>query len=147
MARFLVDATCNRLVSYLRFCGHDAASAVDRGIEANDEILAVAREEDRTVVTRDAALARRADGIHVAQGDVDDRLRSVRAAGVDLTPAARPSRCGRCNGRLAELPPDEPGPDYAPSGGEFDRWQCRDCGQAFWKGGHWDRVRERLAGL
>ena len=147
MTRFLVDATSNRLVSYLRFCGHDAASAVERGIETDDEALATARAEGRTLVTRDAALARRADGIRVAQGDLNDRLRSLRAAGVDLTLAERPSRCGRCNGPLAELAPDEPVPDYAPDGETFERWRCRDCGQVFWKGRHWDRVRERLAEL
>lgn len=147
MSRFLVDPTVNRLVPYLRFCGHDAASAVDRGIETDDEILGVAREERRTVVTRDAALARRADGIHVAQGELDDRLRSLRAAGVDLTLAEWPSRCGRCNGPLVALGPDEAVPDYAPNGDEFERWRCEDCGQVFWRGGHWARVRERLTEL
>lgn len=147
MARFLVDGTSNRLVPYLRFCGHDAASAIERGVEADDDLLAVAREEDRMLVTRDAALAERTDGIRVAQGDLDDRLRSLCAAGVDLTLAERPSRCGRCNGPLRELDPDAPVPDYAPGGEEFERWRCRDCGQVFWKGGHWDRVRDRLDGL
>ncbi|MFB6168638.1 MAG: Mut7-C RNAse domain-containing protein [Haloferacaceae archaeon] len=147
MARFLVDPTANRLVPYLRFCGHDAASAVERGIEADDDLLAVARDEARTLVTRDADLARRADGIRVAQGALDDRLRSLRAAGVDLTLAERPSRCGQCNGSLSPLDPADPAPDYAPSGEAFERWRCRDCGQVFWKGGHWDRVRERLAAL
>jgi uncharacterized protein with PIN domain len=147
MARFLVDSTSNRLVPYLRFCGHDTASAIERGIEADDNLLAVARGEDRSLVTRDAALTERADGIRVAQGNLDDRLRSLRAAGVDLTLVERPSRCGRCNGPLEELDLDAPVPDYAPSGEEFERWRCRDCGQVFWKGGHWDRVRERLAGL
>jgi hypothetical protein len=147
MARLLVDATSNRLVPYLRFCGHDAASAVQRGLEADDDVLAVARSEDRTLVTRSDSLARRASGIHVAQGDLNDRLRSLRAAGIDLTLAERPSRCGRCNGPLEKVAPDEVVPDYAPDGEGFDRWRCRDCGQVFWKGGHWERVRERLAGL
>jgi hypothetical protein len=83
----------------------------------------------------------------VAQGELDDRLRSLRAAGVDLRLAERPSRCGRCNGPLSALDPGEPVPDYAPGGDEFERWRCRDCGQVFWKGGHWERVRARLASL
>jgi uncharacterized protein with PIN domain len=143
--RLLVDPTCGRLVAYLRFCGHDAASALERGIEGDDALLAAARAEDRTVVTRSASLAARADGVSVAQGALDDRLRSLQAAGVDLTLDDRPSRCGRCNGSLDAVAPDEGAPAYAPSGDEFDRWRCRDCEQVFWKGGHWDRVRARLA--
>jgi uncharacterized protein with PIN domain len=134
--RLLVDPTCNRLVPYLRMCGHDAASAAERGVEDDEGLLALARAEHRRPVTRSAGLAARAA-----------RLRSLRAAGVDLTLDERPSRCGRCNGSLDRVPPDESGPDYAPDGDAFDRWRCRDCGQVFWKGGHWDRVRERLAGL
>jgi hypothetical protein len=147
MARFLVDGTSNRLVSYLRFCGHDAASALDRGLASDEAVLGVARAEDRTVVTRDAVLADRADGIRVAQGDLDDRLRSLRATGVDLTLAERPSRCGRCNGALERVDPAASVPDYAPSGDEFERWRCLACEQVFWKGGHWSRVGERLDGL
>jgi uncharacterized protein with PIN domain len=146
--RLLVDPTCDRLVGYLRFCGHDAASAVARGVEGEDDLLGLADREDRRLVTRSDRLAARAPGaVHVAEGDLDARLRSLRAAGVDLTLDERPSRCGRCNGRLDPVAPDESGPDYAPAGDEFDRWRCGDCGQVFWKGGHWDRVRERLAGL
>jgi hypothetical protein len=145
--RLLVDPTCGRLAVYLRFCGHDTASALDRGVEGDDALCALARAGGRTLVTRSASLAARADGVRVADGDLDDRLRSLRGAGVDLTLAARPSRCGRCNGRLDALAPDDPGPAYAPDGDAFDRWRCRDCGQVFWKGGHWDRVRDRLAGL
>jgi len=145
--RLLVGPTCDRLATYLRFCGHDAASALDRGVEDAEAVAALARDEDRRVVTRSDRLAERTDGVLVAQGDLDDRLRSLRAAGVDLTLAERPSRCGRCNGPLCPLDEDDPGPAYAPDGGAFDRWRCRDCGQVFWRGSHWDRVRERLAGL
>ncbi len=145
--RLLVDPTCDRLAAYLRLCGHDAASAIERGAEDADAVAALARDEDRRVVTRSERLAGRTDGILLAQGGLDSRLRSLRAAGVDLTLADRPSRCGRCNGSLDPLHRDDPGPDYAPNGDAFDRWRCRDCGQVFWRGSHWDRVRERLAGL
>ena len=41
-------------------------------------------------------------------------------------------------------------PDYVPDPGPEspDRfWRCRECGQWFWKGGHWESVGERLRAL
>jgi len=40
----------HRLLSAM--CNHDTAYAGDRGLEADDALLAVARDEERTVVTR-----------------------------------------------------------------------------------------------
>jgi uncharacterized protein with PIN domain len=51
MARLLVDATVG-LATYLRMCGHDAAYALDRGVEADDALLELARIEERRLVTR-----------------------------------------------------------------------------------------------
>ncbi len=144
--RLLLDAMCGGLRSYLRICGHDAAYALDRGIEADDRLLAWAREDERTLVTRDRQLAARADrSIVVASHDVREQLRELAAAGVDLTPADPPVRCGRCNGPLEAADPDDP-PEYVPDD-TAAVWACEDCGQCFWKGSHWDDVRESLSDL
>lgn len=121
-------------------CGHDTVYALDRGIEADDRLLAIAREEDRTLITRDRRLAARADtAILLETTDTESQLRTLYNADVRLT-LVEPSRCSRCNGRLE--PTTGPRPEYAPS----DRpvWQCEDCGQWFWKGSHWNRVRTTL---
>jgi uncharacterized protein with PIN domain len=144
--RILLDAMLGGLRSYLRICGHDAAYALDRGIEADDELLAWAEAEDRTLVTRDAALAGRAEeSVVVESHDVEEQLREVRTAGVRLTLADPPERCGRCNGPLVAAAGGE-APAYVPDD-VVDRWRCRDCGQYFWKGSHWEDVRDRLAAL
>jgi len=59
----------------------------------------------------------------------------------------RPSRCGRCNGPVELLSDDAETPEYAPDPSETPQWRCTACGQVFWRGSHWDRVRETLAGL
>ena len=163
MARFLLDAMCGGLDAYLRMCGHDAAYALDRDAEDDDEILALARREDRRVITRDRELAARADrSILLTERDPVDQLGELAAAGVDLTLAETPSRCGRCNGPLEAVESGEIAPEYVPdglvetasvdadadSGGSAagtDLWRCRDCGQYFWKGDHWERVDETLS--
>lgn len=146
--RLLVDVMCGRLVPYLWMCGHDAAYAGDRGLEADEDVLAVAPVEGRTVVTRDVALANRApSSILVESRDVTDQLAELAAAGVDLELAAKPSRCGACNGPLARVDRTASTPEYAPDPADEACWRCRDCGQYFWRGSHWDRVRETLASL
>jgi hypothetical protein len=136
---------CGGLRSYLRVCGHDAAYAPDRLGESDDDaIAALAREENRRLVTRDVALAGRVEGsLLVESRDVEDQLRELRAAGVALEPA-EPTYCGRCNGRLRPLDGDPA--EYVPDDRE-DVWVCGACDQQFWKGSHWDRMRRTLAGL
>jgi len=58
--RLLVDAMLGKLARYLRMCGYDAAYALDRGLEADEDLLAVARDEGRQLLTRDRQLADRA---------------------------------------------------------------------------------------
>jgi uncharacterized protein with PIN domain len=139
--RLLVDVMLGKLAVYLRACGYDAAYAGDRGIEADDRLLELAAGEDRLLLTRDAELAGRAEAaLLLAEREVGAQLAALREAGVRLELDERPSRCGRCNGRLERVPGDAPTPDYAPDPGEVDCWRCRSCGQVFWKGSHWERM-------
>jgi hypothetical protein len=56
-------------------------------------------------------------------------------------------RCGRCNGPVETVGADEAVPGYAPDPAETPCHRCRDCGQVFWKGSHWEDVRRRLAAV
>lgn len=144
--RLLLDVMCGGLVAYLRMCNYDTAYAGDRGLEADDDLLALARDEDRTLLTRDVALANRADdSIPLESRDVEAQLAELAEAGLELTLADEPAFCGRCNGSLERVEPTAATPEYAPDPAEFGVWLCRDCGQHFWCGSHWDRVAETLA--
>lgn len=146
---------CGGLVSYLRMCNYDTVYAGDREVEADDELLAVSRNEERTLVTRDVELANRAacptdeprGAILLESLDVEEQLRELTTAGVDLTLPAEPAVCSRCNGSLERVALTESTPEYAPDAGERPLWRCRACRQHFWRGSHWDRVQETLSGL
>jgi hypothetical protein len=147
--RVLVDAMLGKLATYLRMCGHDAAYALDRGVEADDDLLTLARSEGRLLVTRDVRLAGRADrALLIESRDVLDQLRELSAAGVDVSLSARPARCGACNGPVERVSSTAGSvPEWVPDPDTVDVWRCVDCGQYFWKGSHWADVRERLADL
>jgi len=141
--RLLADAMLGGLARICRMCGHDTAYCLDRSVEADDDVLALAASEDRTLVTRDRQLAARApDGVLVESKAVDDQLRELAGAGIDLSLAGG-ERCGACNGELRELGDGETSAEYVP--GDADPvWACRDCGRQFYRGSHWDDVENRL---
>jgi uncharacterized protein with PIN domain len=145
MTEFLVDVMCGTLATYLRMCGHDAAYALDRGVEDDDELRALARDEGRVLVTRDVALAAGTPGaVCLRHTDVREQVSELRAAGYECA-LGESERCSVCNGRLEAVPADAETPADAPDPDAEPVWRCRDCGQLFWKGSHWAAVRERLA--
>ncbi|WP_049985848.1 Mut7-C RNAse domain-containing protein [Halobellus rufus] len=167
--RLLVDAMCGKLATYLRMCGYDAAYVLDRGGErgtdtdsgpasasespSDAEIAAWAERSGRTLLTRDVDLAARVDGAVLLQSrDVVEQLETLYEAGFDLSLADPPCRCGACNGELRRVASEESLfdadaslPTGAPDPVETPCWRCRDCGQVFWKGSHWDDVAATLA--
>jgi uncharacterized protein with PIN domain len=145
MGRFLCDAMLGKLSRYLRMCGHDAAYALDRGVEADDAVRELARREDRRLVTRDADLAARTEGaLRLTARDVEEQLRELDAAGVALALPETPARCGRCNGPLEPVGATASTPADVPDPSETSVWRCERCGGHFWKGSHWDDVARRV---
>jgi uncharacterized protein len=142
----LLDVMCGGLVAYLRMSGHDTVYAGDRGLEADDALLAVARTEGRTIITRDVQLAGRVDdSILLDSREVESQLAELQAAGVDLALDDEPAFCGGCNGPLEQVESAVSTPEYAPDPDDVDVWRCGDCGQHFWRGSHWDRVDRTLS--
>ncbi|WP_415382841.1 DUF5615 family PIN-like protein [Halosimplex sp. TS25] len=144
----LLDTMLGKLATYLRMCGYDAAYAVERGAEDDDDVLALAHTEGRVLVTRDRELAARGERTQLlSTRDVTEQLQELRRSGFDLDLAEEPSRCSACNGPLERVDRTEPTPDYAPETHEETVWRCRNCGQHFWKGSHWNDVAATLDGL
>lgn len=145
MTSFLCDAMLGTLSTYLRMCGYDTAYALDRDVEAADDLRTWASAEGRTLLTRNRTLAvRAADAILVSAHEPTEQLGELAAAGVALSLPEEPVRCGQCNGTLVLAEPTEPRPDYAPPPSEQPAWRCPECGQFFWRGSHWADLADRL---
>lgn len=140
----LLDVMLGKLATYLRMCGYDAAYALDRGVEDDARLRSVADREGRVLLTRDADLAAAApEGMLLEQRDVRGQLIELSRRGYVLSLDA-PSRCSRCNGRLDRLDPGAVTPSFAPDPDGTPVWRCRDCGQPFWRGSHWEDVADTL---
>jgi len=142
--RFLLDVMLGKLTTYLRMCGYDTQYAQEEGIEADDVIRKRAASTDRTLLTRDRELAARTnDAVLLESRNIEGQLAELHHHGIGIELPTYPERCSVCNGRVAEIDPAQR-PEHAPDA--VSRvWQCEDCDQYFWKGSHWERVRETIA--
>lgn len=142
--RFVADAMLGRLARWLRALGFDTLYCRDA---PDRRLLAVALADRRRLLTRDAALARRAReaGLLVRAETLDAQIQEV-AAACGLAGRRALSRCLECNGLLAVTAPeavrDRVPPYTFATRREF--WTCSGCRRVFWAGTHVTGIRRRL---
>ena len=142
--RFVADVMLGRLARWLRALGYDTLyfrDAPDR------KLIALALSDRRRLLTRDAALARRARdaGLFVRAEALDAQIREVTAA-FGLAGRRPLSRCLECNEPLAAAVPeavrDRVPPYTFATRREF--WMCTGCRRVYWAGTHVTGIRRRL---
>jgi uncharacterized protein with PIN domain len=143
--RFIADAQLGGLAKYLRMLGFDTLYEGRRG---DAEIVRIAADEHRIVLTRDRALLMHKSvthGCYVRATKVDDQLAEVLTR-LDLYGSFKPfTRCLRCNEELEEA--DRETLD-ARAPREYDEfWTCGKCGKVYWRGSHWQRMRGMIEQL
>jgi uncharacterized protein len=143
--RFLCDEMLGRLARYLRAAGYDTTLAADGA--ADRDLVAAARDEQRTLLTCDRRIAEHKAAAGVAtilpRGDLDALARELAArCGVDWL--HRPfSRCLVDNAPLVvaaathrvRVPADV---------AALPALACPDCDRVYWAGSHHRRMRARL---
>jgi uncharacterized protein with PIN domain len=143
--RFVVDANLGQLARYLRLLGFDA---LYRNSYTDKEVARIASEENRIVLTRDRALLQHkiiTHGTFVRAVKPREQVKEILAR-LDLYGSLRPyTRCLRCNGELEDVDKNTVLPQLQPKTRQFyERFRrCKSCGQAYWKGSHFNRM-ERL---
>lgn len=146
--RFVLDVHLGRLASYLRLLGFDA---LYRNGFRDEDLLALARDEHRIVLTRDTGLLKRAELTHGAFVHATDPRRQLREVIDRFQLEARIApftRCARCNARVEPIAADDA--DDAPPAVARDKAafsRCTGCRQLYWRGSHPSRLQQRLAGV
>ena len=147
--RFAADAHLGRLARYLRFAGFD--TLWDNAWKDAD-LVAVATEEERVVLTRDRdLLMHRAllSGCYVRGKDTMEQLTEItHRYALDLL-NTRAGRCLECNDRLRSVVKAEVEDRLPPAvKAAFDEfWFCDGCRRVFWRGSHWRRMHQTLAAV
>jgi uncharacterized protein with PIN domain len=147
--RFVADAHLGGLARLLRMAGFD--TLYDNSLR-DDQVEALAVEEERVVLTRDRDLLKRRSieyGCYVRALKSEAQLDEVFER-LELAERARPfTRCLHCNAPLRQvaklvvagrLPPQ-----VAATRTEFRT--CDVCGRVYWKGSHWQRMNRQISGM
>ncbi len=144
---FIVDGMLGSLARWLRIAGYDSTYFRDMD---DDLLLDETRESSRVLLTRDRELYQRSRKLglrstYIESEDVKAQLSQLKTE-LGLEMSATNSRCPRCNGLLKETQKADVR-DLVPSESfsAFDEfWVCGDCSRAYWKGSHWEKIRETL---
>lgn len=147
--RFVLDNHLGRLAAYLRMLGFDGIYHNDFADEALAEISAA---EDRILLTRDRhLLMRKVVRYGYCLRSLDPRRQTEEVMRrYNLFDAITPfQRCLRCNTPLIRVSKeavfDRLEPLTQKYYGEFHI--CPACGQIYWKGSHYQRMREMIEQL
>ena len=140
--RFVLDGHLGRLAAYLRMLGFDTSYW---NHAADDALATLASREERTLLTRDRGLLKRAivrRGYFVRSDRPHDQLREV-VVRFGLGPACRLfGRCMRCNSPLEAIAlaaaRTRVPPRVALEQTEFQH--CPACDTLYWRGSHHARM-------
>jgi hypothetical protein len=142
--RFVIDANLGQLARYLRLLGFDV---IYRNDFTDREVAQIASRERRIVLTRDRALLQHkiiTHGYFVRADKPREQVREILLR-LDLHGALRPfTRCLRCNGELEDVEKEAVLHQLEPKTRKYyDRFRrCKACGQAYWKGSHFNRMEK-----
>jgi uncharacterized protein with PIN domain len=148
--RFLCDPTVGKLAHYLRMIGYDTASSDSWN---SSDVLELALEESRTILTRNSVLARMTlarDVILISEDDPWEQLKAViRERNLDIDESMVLTRCLLDNSVLQPV-------DKADVRGKVwpyvyqtqDRFTvCPTCNRVFWPATHVQAMLEKLKAI
>jgi uncharacterized protein with PIN domain len=129
--------------------GHD----VKYSNKLNDaELITIAKKEKRVLLTRDLELYQQAtakglDTFYLEGKTEAERLANLaRRFKTKLEIDMETSRCPKCNTRVKSVPKETIADKVEKKTfSNYDKfWECPKCGQIYWQGAHWARIRKTL---
>ncbi|MGQ9628784.1 MAG: Mut7-C RNAse domain-containing protein [bacterium] len=144
--KFIADSMLGRLARWLRIIGCDVEYCANI---TDEELIRRAREDERTILTRDTLLARRKAAqpcLLIRSEDHPMQLREV-VDRFSLDPYSEAlTRCVKCNHKLKALPKGSAQgkvPPYVYATQEKFSI-CPRCGKIFWNATHIDKIMKKL---
>ncbi len=146
---FIADGMLGSLVRWLRMMGHDVEYL--HGLE-DDKLLAIAKNEERILLTRDLELYKRSIAKRIGAFYVEGKTEAERLAavskrfGIGLDIDLKTSRCPKCNTAIQTVPKmhviDRVEKNTYLHYDEF--WECPHCKKVYWQGAHWPKIHDTL---
>ena len=147
--KFIADGMLGKLTRWLRMLGHN----VKYSNKLDDaQLIMMAKKERRILLTRDLELYQQATAKGVDALYLDGKTEAEKLAqltqrfNIKLKIDMTTSRCPKCNAQVKIIPKEKVADRVEKSTFAYcnEFWECPKCGQIYWQGAHWTRIRETL---
>jgi len=147
--KFVADGMLGKLTRWLRMLGQDVKYSNNLD---DPQLLMIAKKEKRILLTKDFELYQRANARGINAFYLEGLTEEEKLAELAKRYAVRleidmaSSRCPKCNSTLKPVSKKQAEEKVEKS--TFDHykefWKCPNCGQIYWQGAHWTRIRKTL---
>ncbi|MDI6846854.1 MAG: Mut7-C RNAse domain-containing protein [Candidatus Bathyarchaeia archaeon] len=147
--KFIADGMLGKLTRWLRMLGHN----VKYSNKLDDaQLIMIAKKERRILLTRDLELYQQAtakgvDAFYLGGETEAEKLAQLtQRFNIKLEIDMTTSRCPKCNTRVKPIPKEKVADKIEKSTfSHYNKfWKCPKCGQIYWQGAHWTRIRKTL---
>lgn len=116
------------------------------------QLITITRKERRILLTRDLELYQQATAKGVDAFYLEGKTETAKLAelakrfNIKLDIDMTTSRCPKCNVRVETIPKEKVVDKVEKSTFAYynEFWECPKCGQIYWQGAHWKRIRKTL---
>jgi len=144
--KFIADIMVGKLARYLRMAGYDVMY-INNAID--DQIIKIARETDRIVLTRDSLMLTRKEfkngtikSVYIKDEKLKNQLEQIKS---DLKISLEPNliRCVECNQRLKIVEKEDIKNKIPPYVYKTQQsfLYCKKCDKYYWKGTHYQHIK------
>lgn len=142
MQKFVADSMLGKLAKWMIAAGFDV---VFKKNSSREFVISIAKEQERIILTRDLAI-KESDVVFVESDNFREQIEQVfKLSGIPSSEKAF-TRCLDCNIILIPADKDEVEGKVPPYVFKTHRkfLRCPQCDKIFWKGSHYDRMKEIL---
>jgi len=146
---FVLDVHLGKLTGYLRMLGFDC---LYRNNLEDDEIIRLSLEQQRIILTRDKGILQNkkvTHGYYLRSDNPKEQLKEI-IRRFDLKTQIKPfTRCMNCNGLLESVPKEEVKDILEENTRRYynEFYRCRSCKNIYWKGAHYQKMKEWVGEL
>jgi uncharacterized protein with PIN domain len=147
--KFVADGMLGKLTRWLRMLGYDVEYSNN---SEDNQLLMIAKKEKRILLTRDFelyqhAVARGVGAFYLeGQTEAEKLAELAKRFDIRLDIDMAISRCPKCNSVVKPVSREKAAGKVEKSTFAHYRefWRCPKCGQIYWQGAHWTKIRRTL---